>query len=396
VRKVADLLPHERTTRLRAARTAMGWSQGRLIMEMQRAARDLHIALPDAATLKTNVSRWENGRVRVEAEDYRRMFRAVYGMTDEELGFDRQPPGPAAPVPTIDRDVLAHFRAVLREHAVEDNLLGPHQLLGVVDLQTRALAGAMREVRGDLRRDLLDLTCRYHEFLGWLLQDAGNLDAAMRHSDRAMDYAYELDDPLVTAYVLMRKSNIATDSGVPDIALGLVDAALRSGNLPARMYAVVLRQQANAYAVLGEPAGCADAIARAYDVVDKEDPVGNELAPYCTAAYLEMEAAACWTRLDRPEQALSVFQRSLTDGATSHRRDKGLSLARLATAHASVGDIESACYVGAQALQVASSTGSARTTRELLQLRHRLAPWRKQTTVSGLTHAIGNLAGRAT
>jgi tetratricopeptide (TPR) repeat protein len=274
--------------------------------------------------------------------------------------------------------------------------MGPHQLLGVVDLQTKALAAAMREVRGALRHDLLNVTCRYHEFLGWLLQDAGNLDAAMRVSDRAMDYAYELDDPLVMTYLLMRKSNIATDSGVPDIALGLVDAALRRGNLPARMYAVVLRQQANAYAVLGEPEACADAIARAYDVVDEEDPVGTELAPYCTAAYLEMEAAACWTRLDRPEQALSVFQRSLTDGSTSHRRDKGLSLARLATAHASVGDIESACSVGAQALQVASSTGSARTTRELQQLRHRLAPWRKRTIVSGLTHAIGSLAGRAT
>jgi hypothetical protein len=47
-----------------------------------------------------------------------------------------------------------------------------------------------------------------------------------------------------------------------------------SGELPPRICATILRQKANAHAVLGEAASCADAVARAYDLVEGDDPVG--------------------------------------------------------------------------------------------------------------------------
>jgi hypothetical protein len=98
----------------------------------------------------------------------------------------------------------------------------------------------------------------------------------------------------------------------------------------------------------------------------------------------------------RPDQAVAVLQRGLVEQAPSQRRDKGLLLARLATADASIGEVESACAAGGQAVRIASSTGSARTTRELLQLRHRQKPWKRREMVSGLSQEIGSLAGRAT
>jgi hypothetical protein len=69
------------------------------------------------------------------------------------------------------------------------------------------------------------------------------------------------------------------------------------------------------------------------------------------------------------------------------------SLARLATADATVGELERACVIGLRVVQIGHATGSARIARELLQLRRRLAPWRERDNVSGPTVAIGSLAG---
>jgi xanthine/CO dehydrogenase XdhC/CoxF family maturation factor len=43
------------------------------------------------ASLKVQISRWENGRTRVSSEDYRALFRHIYRATDEELGFTSEP-----------------------------------------------------------------------------------------------------------------------------------------------------------------------------------------------------------------------------------------------------------------------------------------------------------------
>ena len=99
------------------------------------------------------------------------------------------------------------------------------------------------------------LASRYEEFRGWLNQDAGRLDQAMIHTDRARDLATELRDPLLAAYLLMRKSNIATDSGDPvlALALALADTALsQTEHLSPTVRAVVLRQKALALAGLGQ------------------------------------------------------------------------------------------------------------------------------------------------
>ena len=46
-------------------------------------------------------------------------------------------------------------------------------------------------------------------------------------TERELEYAVELDDRRVISYVLMRKSNIATDAGQPGHGLGLANAALK-------------------------------------------------------------------------------------------------------------------------------------------------------------------------
>ena len=105
--------------------------------------------------------------------------------------------------------------------------MGPHHLVEVVRAQAERLDRMLPSARDEIREELLLLAFRYNEFAGWLYQDAGNPEQAMRYTDRAVDYALEIGSPREMSYVLMRKADIAADLGNPDRALGLTQAALR-------------------------------------------------------------------------------------------------------------------------------------------------------------------------
>jgi len=84
--------------------------------------------------------------------------------------------------------------------------------------------------KGGDHEEALRLGSQFAEFCGWLYQDFGDYQCAMYWTDRSLEYAVELDDRRVISYVLMRKSNIATDSGKPGHGLGLANAALKQNH----------------------------------------------------------------------------------------------------------------------------------------------------------------------
>ena len=53
-------------------------------MQPQAVALDIRLAKP--ASLKTQISRWENGHCQPN-EVYRQVFRALCGQTDDQLGL---------------------------------------------------------------------------------------------------------------------------------------------------------------------------------------------------------------------------------------------------------------------------------------------------------------------
>jgi len=73
-------------TRLAAARTARGWTQGQLMRAMRARARIDGHELPDSGTLRVMLSRWENGRHH-PAPFYRRLIAEALDMTEADLGF---------------------------------------------------------------------------------------------------------------------------------------------------------------------------------------------------------------------------------------------------------------------------------------------------------------------
>jgi tetratricopeptide (TPR) repeat protein len=391
---------HGQPTELQLARLTAGWSKMQLIGRMRRLApavlgKDFH--LPDNDSLKTSLRRWENGYI-TPGTEYRKLLRAIYNMTDEELGFPLVVPHDqiTAP-PPFSAEGLAYFDGLLAEHFRADNLVGPHRVLELVKLQTHQLNIAARDARGPLRHDLITAASRYHEFLGWLHQDCGRSAEAMAATDRARDLALELRDPLWDAYLLMRKSNIATDAHDAATAVTLADVALENiPPTPHRLRAVVLRQKANAHAALGESDECDAAVDAGFADVSHDATEGDQLASYCTTPYVAMEAIDCWTQLGQPSRALDVLDQIDNAWPAELRRDNGLSLARIATAQAAVGDRDPACKRGHKAVTIADVTRSARTIRALCRLRRELdVRWRDDPEVETICAAIASLVSSA-
>ncbi|WP_455360697.1 tetratricopeptide repeat protein [Streptomyces sp. SYSU K21746] len=370
---------------------------------MGDAAERLGLELPAQSSLKTQVSMFENGR-RDPGSDYQAIFCEVYQATRVELGLaletapsqlDALPtlPSPRALAPTVTPEIVGYLQSVWVQHAQAEPLVGPRFLVPAVQSQVPLIEQLCMDASGPIRNDVLRVGARYAEFLGWLYQDTGDSQAAMLWTNRALDYAYELDDPTLSAYVFQRRSNIAAEAGQAGYAIGLANAALKQAQkLPHQVHAVALRARANSFALLGE----ADDSARALDEARTLADLGGDeegLAPYCSVAYIDMEAASCAIQLRRPQEAVKTLEQSLTHWPAEQQRDRGLCLARLATAYAQLGDVEGAYNAGSQAVSIAQATGSARILAELGRLQSHLAPWRKLVEIAELNRLVGTMKG---
>lgn len=294
--------------------------------------------------------------------------------------------------PTVDTPMVDYFRNVFVQHVLADNLMGPHHLVEVVRAQAQLLDQVLPDARGAVRSDLLLLACRYNEFAGWLYQDAGQTDHAMAYTDRAMDYSLEIGDPNETGYVLMRKTHIACDSSRPDRALGLADAALRDADRTTpQIRALILGQRGRALALLGESDEFARTLDRAFEEISRPTIEPDERAGFANVAYVELEAAGSWSELGQPATAIPIFERSYSNLPAHQRRDRGVCLTRLATAHAAQHDKDQACATGRAAVEVVQSATSARALRELQQLSAHLDPWEQDDEVVDLIHQIRGL-----
>jgi hypothetical protein len=238
--------------------------------------------------------------------------------------------------------VLSALRGMLRGYVEADQLMGSMCITGPMRLQMPIVERACEVTRGTDRAEMLRFACQFMEFGGWLFQDAGDLICATHWTDRALDYALELGDHRVTAYTLMRKAMIATESGNPAQGLGITNAALEHKDaLTPRLRAVLLRQRSYSNAALGEVIASArdsdEAVAAAIAGVQQGE---EDRAPYCTPTYAAMEAGASWVLLGHPATAIPVLEKSRAEWLkNSQARDYAMCVSRLAAAYAAAGEL---------------------------------------------------------
>ncbi|MDI3406040.1 helix-turn-helix domain-containing protein [Streptomyces cavernicola] len=391
-------------TKLQAARIARGWSQVELMDALEDAAERLGIELPSRSSLKTQISMFENGR-RAPGADYQALFSEVYQATRVELGLELETapsqldslpslPSPRLPTPKANPEILGYLKSVFVQHTQAEPLVGPRFLVPPVQSQVPLIEELCKEARGDVREDVLRVGARYAEFLGWLHQDTGDSREAMLWTNRALDYAFELGDPALSSYIFQRRSNIAAEAGQAGYAIGLAKAALRDDRkLPGEVRAVALRARANSEALLGQADDAARTFDEARSLAEAASVEPGSLAPYCSASYIDMEAANSALRFQRPEEAVRTLEASLTQWPAEQERDRGLCLARLATAYAQLEDVEAAYNAGAQAIAIAQSTGSARILAELGRVQDLLSRWSKLVEIAEFNRQLGTMKG---
>lgn len=331
------------------------------------------------------LSRLESGRNRVRDLDKLIHYARVLGIPNDLLWFKAArgecepvthtslalPVGLELPMPVISAEtgVAESLLLTLQQYAATDNLAGSRSLVAVVPHQIQFIEQLMGGSRGKGHSQLVYVAARFAEFAGWVNQDAGDLNEAMRWSNLALDYAREVEDSHLTSYIQMRKSSIASDANKPSLALNFAQAALRIGpSLSPQVRAVAYRQEAQAHALAGDSTSCARSLQKAYELAARTPEDENDIARYCTPSYIEMEAANCWVELQRPQDAIKTLHQGLRDWQPEFRRDLGLCLARLAVAYAVSEEPDSAVAVAQQSLAITTATQSRRTVGQLAKV----------------------------
>jgi transcriptional regulator with XRE-family HTH domain len=308
------------------------------------------------------------------------------GTAVERASVQRTPVVPVAHA----NEVVDHLARAFPELSTADWLLGPHHVLGTVGGHLDLVRQLLPNTAGAKRRRLLQVGARYAEFASWLNQDSGNARAATHWADRAMEWAQEADNPLLVSYVLVRKADQAAATRDAPRTIGLAQTALQQRRrLTSRGRAVALQQVAVGHALAGNEVACQRALDTAAQLAERSQQEHDEgPGRYCTPAYVEIQRAATWIELGWPERAITLFEEGLARLPSVHRRDRGVYLARLASAYALNGSPDVSVRKGWEAVSVAQATGSRRITTELGQLRARLAPWESTPQVSQLVKEL--------
>lgn len=392
-----------RNDALRAARLRKGWrtveqAAAYLTEHGQQLLDDRHFAV-SARTWR----RWEGDRPGWPAEETAIVIHDALGRWPEDLGFTTPPgwlrpehheeadvnrrafvgvtaaalvPGPIAQQ-HVDPALIGYFQQQLEGHYRADMFLGPHDLIGTVSAQYQLIDKLIRSAQGETRRGLLRVGAAYAALVGWLYQDAGDMNGASFWRGVTQEIAMRSRDPHLIGYSLVNQAQVRTDLGDGHAVIDLCEAALDdAGRLAPKVRVMSLQQQAHGASLIGDRDAVDVLIDRADGLlssVDDDLPWGN--ACRRTPGYLEVQRATCYGRLGLGVEAGALWSQVLTIVPETARRDRGVYMARQATAAAAAQEPDQALEIARTVATIAVETRSARMRRELITLEQAMRPW---------------------
>ncbi|WP_327307053.1 Twin-arginine translocation pathway signal [Streptomyces sp. NBC_01298] len=391
-----------RNDALRAARLRVGWRS----MDAAAAALSIHGQrfLDDRsyAVSARTWRRWEGASPGWPSEETATVLHDALSRWPEDLGF-RAPagwirpeahpeeavnrrtfvsvtaaalmPGPVA-TQYVDPALIDYFQQQLEGHYRADMFLGPHDLVGTVSAQFQLIDKLVRSARGETRRGLLRVGAAYAALVGWLYQDAGDLGAAAFWRGVTQEIAARARDPHLVGYSLVNLAQVRTDLGDGYGVIDLCSAVLDGERVVPKVRVMAMQQQAHGASLTGDRAAVDRLIDTAGGLISRVDddlPWGN--ACRRTPGYLEVQRATCYGRLGLGREAASLWSQVLDAVPATARRDRGVYLARHATAAAVAREPEQALEIARAAVEIATETRSARMLRELHSLEREMRPW---------------------
>lgn len=365
-------------TKLQAVRHELGYSAATTISLLQRRAAAHQITIMSAVSLKTKLSRWENGHEAVGLPEYRRLFREIYGRTDAELGFPTTngAPGPAdelrarlAAARTVDPATVAAFRAQVEATRRLDRQYGGltqlDQLRSHIDHATGLLAhGPAAGYRAGLAAALVE-ACT---LAGWQALDRDDLSQAWAHYEHAKHAAHEAGSQPLLAHATAEQAFVLTaldDNGAAAEHAAHARDLARDG--PPLLRAWLAAAHGETLAANGDR----DAALRAFDDAHAQLPAdaADEALPFLFlgGAHLDRWRGNALARVGEPD-AISQLAHALERLPTTWVRARAALLVDLAYAHAAAGDRDAALTHVRVARRLAQQIHSDRQLRRLTTL----------------------------
>jgi tetratricopeptide (TPR) repeat protein len=160
----------------------------------------------------------------------------------------------------------------------------------------------------------------------------------------------------------------------PDEAVAVAEASIRLAGPRSRIGAVAATYASHEHALAGDRAACDRLCDEARNALDHEDGSGLPWAQFSDEPYINVHHARSLAALGDYQVAATSFRTAIDDLQPGYHRDRGVYLAREATAYAGSGDADHAADIGVQALAVGAETRSGRIWTELAALETRLKP----------------------
>jgi tetratricopeptide (TPR) repeat protein len=271
----------------------------------------------------------------------------------------------------------------------------PGLILPTVLTPARLLCRLGATAAEPVRAQLLALAAHYLEFAGWMAQEAGNDERALRLTAAAELLADPAEAPQLAPYALVRYAEVALYRGEARRVIELAEQAEQDRNATTRVRILAAQRAAQGYALSGDTADCEAALDRAarlnrrpQSAPDSEIWLGSAAAGRAD----RLVRGWCYYDLGLPEQAADLLAKGLAEMPADAVRARALYGVRLSLARAAAGDVEGACGQADEALSRARLVGSATVRHQLRQLEKELTRWRRRPCVRHVQARMAALA----
>ena len=364
-------------TSLQTVRRQLGYTAAQVIDLLTRRAdtRNLHIATK--ASLKTKLSRWENGKEQ-PSQIYRQLFREIYGRTNAELGFPDEPeedPEAAelrnrlALARTIDHHTVEVFRHQVDHARHIDRRFGALTQLDVLRSQIDQVHQLLTYRAGPQRPALAKVLVEASTLAGWQALDRAAVGQAWTHYERAKHAAREADSPALLAHATAEQAFVLLDLNETTTAVDQLAHArsIPNGTATPLLSAWLAAAHGETLAAAGHPDDARRAFDTASDLLPA-DPVDPALPfLFLGDSHLDRWRGNALARVGAPE-AIDQLTAALARLPADFVRARTSLLIDLAYAHAAAGDHDAALTYLRQAHRLATQIKSDRQQRRLNQL----------------------------
>jgi transcriptional regulator with XRE-family HTH domain len=283
------------------------------------------------------------------------------------------------------------FRALFNQAVDLGELVSSRVVLPTVTTNANTLWSLALVAPPATRSSLTTLAALNATYAGWLALETGDDHAAQWWSRTAVGLAKRVDDANLVAYTLMREAQVAVFRDDPDQVLALASRIEDDTRVSARYRGIAAHRIAQAHAMMGDYDQCRRALDRSMVLMPEatEPPTfgGAVLPPMANGgSHVGGGVIVGWCLYDlgRPQVAVEVLDKELVRIPSGHRRAAARFGARRVLAYASAGEVDHACALAHELIDIASVVDSATVRMEFRRLARALARWHTHQAVREL------------